>query len=52
MSSLPKYFVKQNKEGWYEVYIILYAGEIDYHHIASFKWVQDMLDFTKGDFND
>lgn len=50
MSKLPKYCVKLNKENWYEVYIILYASEIDYHPIATFKWEADMLDFTKGDF--
>ena len=50
MSDLPKYFVKQNKEGWYEVFIILYASEIDYHLIATFKWEADMVDFTKGDY--
>ncbi len=50
MSKLPKYFVKQNKEDWYEVYIILYASEIDYHPIATFRWESDMVDFTKGDY--
>lgn len=47
MSDLPSFAVVQNKEGYYEIFRILYASEIDYHWWATFKMLEDAEEFTK-----
>lgn len=47
---LKTYYVHKNKEHWYVVYRVVYASELDYHHVASFWYEEDMEEFTKGDY--
>lgn len=50
MSDLKSFYVQQNKDLFWEVYRILYASEIDYHLTATFKYREDMENYTKGDY--
>lgn len=47
---LKTWFVKQNTEGWYLVYRIIYATELDFLHVATLRYKEDLEDFTKGDY--
>lgn len=48
--SLKTYYVHHNKDGLYIVYIVVYGSELDYHHVASFWYKEDMEKFTGGDY--
>lgn len=47
-NQLPSFDLQINKDGYYDVYRILYASELDFHWVATFKWKEDAEEYMEN----
>lgn len=50
MNKVKSYAIEIDKDGYYDVYLIVYGSELDYIWYAKFREMNDVENYTNGDF--